>query len=146
MEVCAKYLRDHHVTKTTEAIQKTTDATREQVKRIDESISTVGQGVRDLNDQYEGIDSRILELTERQHYISQQVTDALSSQNGMYQMLKDAVLSKLTRTRKENCAAHSSKSSISRLVAHGPHRIRDHLPQVSSTHSVSRICKKPMTW
>lgn len=43
-----------------------------------------------------GVDSRMLELRHEQQFMVQQVTDALSSQNGMFQMLKDAVLSKRT--------------------------------------------------
>jgi hypothetical protein len=143
VETNAENLRDDLIAKTflgTEVIQ--------------ERISTVGQRVRDLNDQCEEIDSRILGLTQRQNFIFQQVTDALSSQNGMLEMLKDVVLSKLARMCREDGAAHlcqniyTGRRSGPQRITHGLHRIPDHLPnssQVSSTNFMSRTCKQPTT-
>ena len=75
----------------TEVIKKTTNNVQVHVKEIHQSISYV----RDMNAQHEErMDSRINELKD---FCARQITYALESQNGLYQMLKDVVSGELLR-------------------------------------------------
>ena len=87
VEVCANNLRDELIVKThskAEAIDETT-------VRIEEGMATIGQH---MDGHFNVADARMAELLQEQQFMFRQVSDALCSQNGMFNMLKDAVLSK----------------------------------------------------
>jgi hypothetical protein len=94
LEAYARYLQDSLVIEIyhdTEVIKKTTDNVQVHVEEIHQGISDV----RDMNAQYgERMDSRINELKD---FCTRQITYALESQNGLYQMLKDVVSGELSR-------------------------------------------------
>jgi hypothetical protein len=72
----------------TEVIKKTTNNVQVHVKEIHQSISDVW----DMSVQHEArMDSRIDELKD---FCARQITCALESQNGLYQMLRDVVSGK----------------------------------------------------
>lgn len=95
LEAYARDLQDSLVVEIyhgTEIIKKNTNKVQVHVEEIHQSISDV----RDMNAQYgERMDSRIDELKD---FCARQITDALESQNGLYQMLKGVVSGKLSRT------------------------------------------------
>ncbi|KAH8900347.1 hypothetical protein GQ53DRAFT_862365 [Thozetella sp. PMI_491] len=82
VEKCAEDVRDEIIIET----HRNTEAIGRTATRIEESIVSVGQ---DMGGHFSGVDSRMVELRQEQQFMLQQVTDALSSQNGMFQMLKD---------------------------------------------------------
>jgi hypothetical protein len=88
LEAYARDLQDSLVVEIyhdTEVIKKTTNNVQVHVKEIHQNISDV----RDMNAQYgERMDTRIDELKD---FCARQISLALESQNGLYQMLKDVV-------------------------------------------------------
>ena len=94
LEAFARNLQDGLVVKNyhaTQDVKKTTESTHVQIQEISEGITAMNQAVRGLDDQYQRIDSNIVELKD---FISEQINDALASKNGMFQMLKDVVSGK----------------------------------------------------
>jgi len=57
-------------------------------------VERIHQGVHDLYDQYGEIDYRMGEMTQRQHYMFQQLAENVVTHDDMFQMLKDIVFSK----------------------------------------------------
>jgi hypothetical protein len=95
VELFARNLQDELIVKNylaTQSVQKVTATTQLKVEEIYEGVLAMDKVVRGLNDRWQGIDSNIVELKD---FISEQINDALASKNGMFQMLKDVVSSKL---------------------------------------------------
>ncbi|KAN0091876.1 hypothetical protein V8E51_017723 [Hyaloscypha variabilis] len=91
VEAFARNLQDGLVVKSylaTQEVQKTTTSTHVQVREIYEGVTAMDQAVRGLDNRCQEIDSNIIELKD---FISKQINDALTSKNGMFQMLKDVV-------------------------------------------------------
>lgn len=64
-----------------------------EVQEIGRQVSTVGERVVELNDRCQEFDKFVRELNQRQEFMIKQVTDALSTQNGTFQLLRDEVRS-----------------------------------------------------
>jgi methyl-accepting chemotaxis protein len=106
VETCARKLQDEVVVKnylTTREVQKATATTQVKVDEIYEGVTAMNNAVRGLDSRYQEIDSNIVELKD---FISEQISDALASKNGMFQMLKDVVSGMIHRPLAETCRAN----------------------------------------
>jgi len=92
VEAYAEHLHDSTVIQTylgVQEVQRLTATTQEQVGSIKE---VVDREVSGLNTQYEGLHR---ELTQGNQFLYKQVVDAMSSQQNLFQFLKDTLSSKL---------------------------------------------------
>jgi hypothetical protein len=95
LEAHARELRDSlifEIYHDTEAIKKTNNNVQMRVEEIHKSVSAVGQDVHGISAQYEKHEKRLgSRIDELQEFWAEQIHDALESQNGLFQMLKDVV-------------------------------------------------------
>lgn len=89
VESRARLLSDEIVLDKMDDISMTTTEIHSTTLETVSRVESLHQGVRDLTGQYDGIDSRILELARCQSTMQQLLQNALGSQSGMLQMLQD---------------------------------------------------------
>jgi hypothetical protein len=132
LEAFARNLQDGLIVKNyhaTQDVKKTTESTHVQVQEIYEGITAMDQAVRGLDDQYQRIDSNIVELKD---FISEQINDALASKNGMFQMLKDVVSGKVACCPQEDSDADFNSVYLRRAATRAYYELyMDHLCSVS---------------
>ena len=95
LEAHAQVLKDDLIVKIyhgTESVKETSNDVQVRVKEIHRSVSAVGQNVRNISARYEQHEERIgSRIDELKDFWEQQIQDALASQNGLFQMLRDVV-------------------------------------------------------
>ena len=95
LEAHARELRDSlifEIYHDTEAIKNTNNNVQMRVEDIHKTVSAVGQDVHGISAQYEKHEKRLgSRIDELKEYWAEQIHDALESQNGLFQMLKDVV-------------------------------------------------------
>jgi hypothetical protein len=93
---CSGRRRDEFIVGTYQGVQsitKTAQATLVEARDISRDVSDVVNGVAGLKEQCHEIDSRIVDLFEQQQFMYRQMKDAMSSQTGLFQLLRDEFLS-----------------------------------------------------
>lgn len=86
VETCADNVRDAMAVKT----YHNTEITREAVER---NVSDISRGVCELSDHSAQLHARVHEMDRKQNLVVQQLTDALTSKNELFQMLEGVFMS-----------------------------------------------------
>lgn len=68
-------------------------------KDVQKTSQVIQVNVEEINDGMSIVDQRLMQLQERQHYMSQQLEDAMTSQNGLFDVLQDFVFGKYLLSR-----------------------------------------------